>query len=95
MKAVRLCLLYALVLILASCASLKAPPSAYMPPKIDCAALDVPRVTSPVEPGLDEKSVTLWQLYAWGWQAYAEDVLMQRVETAHCLQALREQRVIR
>jgi hypothetical protein len=95
MKAVRLFLSCALVLTLASCASLKAPPSAYMPPKIDCAALDVPRLPSPIEPGLDEKAVVLWQLYAWGWQAYVEDVLTQRVETAQCLQTLREQRVIR
>lgn len=42
-----------------------------------------------------DNAVIVWQLYAWGWQAYAEDVLMQRVETAHCLQQLREQDVIR
>lgn len=94
MKCVHLFLLSALALILASCASLKTPLPAYMPPRIDCAASDVPRVPSPAEPGLTDKSVTLWQLYAWGWQAYAEDVLMQRVETSHCLETLRQQHVI-
>ena len=84
-----------LPLILASCASLKTPPPAYVPPRIDCAATDVPRVKLPVEPNLADKSVVLWQLWGWGWQAVAEDVLMQRVETAHCLQQLRTQGVIR
>lgn len=95
MSRARLFLLAALAPMLASCASLRTPPAAYVPPRIDCAATDVPRASKPAEPDLAEKSVVIWQLYAWGWQAYAEDVLLQRVETAACLQQLRKQKVIR
>lgn len=95
MKAAHLCLLSVLALTLASCASFGRAPAAYQPPRIDCEALAVPRVKQPAPPALTDKSLTLWQLYAWGWQAYAEDVLSQRVETAICLNTLKEQGAIR
>jgi hypothetical protein len=39
--------------------------------------------------------VPAWQLYAWGWQAVAEDVLNQRVETAVCIEGLRRQGLVK
>jgi hypothetical protein len=39
--------------------------------------------------------VALWQFYALGWQAYAEHVLGQRVETAQCMAALREAGIVK
>lgn len=89
------CLLCVLALILTSCASLPKEPPAYLPPKIDCAAYDAPKVKPPTEPALTEKNVLLWQLYAWGWQAYAESVVGQRYDTALCLEGLRRQGVTR
>ena len=95
MKRVLLSLLCVPILTLASCASLPKPAPAYVPPRVDCAANDVPRAEAPEAPALTEKSVVIWQLWGWGWQAYAEDVLMQRVETAACLKRLRDDGVIR
>lgn len=89
------CLLCVPCLILASCASLPKAPPAYLPPKVDCAAYDAPRVKPPTEPALTDKNVLLWQLYAWGWQAYAEGVVGQRYDTALCLEGLRRQGVTR
>ena len=87
-------LLCVLLPILSSCASLRKEAPAYLPPKIDCAAYDAPRVTPPTEPALTDKNVLLWQIYAWGWQAYAESVVGQRYDTALCLEGLRRQGVI-
>ena len=94
MKSKSLYLLPALCLTLASCASLQKAPPAYVPPRIDCAASDGPGVEIPAEPALAEKSVVIWQLYAFELQELAHDVLMQRVETVVCLKRLREARVI-
>ena len=94
MNARFLCLPFALALTLSSCKSLPTDPPAYVPPRIDCAASDGPRVTVPSEPQLSEKSVVIWQLYAFELQELAHNVLMQRVETAVCLKQLREARVI-
>jgi hypothetical protein len=52
-------------------------------------------VAIPIEPALDEKSVTIWQLYAFALQEYAGDLLGQRVETAVCVKDLRDKGVIR
>jgi hypothetical protein len=82
-------------LMLASCASFGKARTVYVPPKIDCAAFDVPRVKRPTEPSPDERATAIWQLHAWDWQAYAEDVLNQRVETAACLKVLQKAQVIR
>lgn len=95
MSRAHLSLLCVLIPTLASCASLRTQPPAYVPPRIDCAANDIPRAQKPEAPALTEKSVVIWQLWGWGWQAYAEDVLMQRVETAHCLKDLKDKQVIR
>jgi hypothetical protein len=54
-----------------------------------------PRVAIPDEPALGEKSVTIWQLYAFALQEYAGDLLGQRVETAVCVKDLRDKGVIR
>lgn len=78
--------------LLASCATVR-PES--LPPKIDCAAYDAPRVKTPAEPPLAEKSLPIWQLYAWAWQSFAEDVMSQRLETAVCLETMKRARVIR
>ena len=95
MRHARLFLLCALALTLTSCASLRKDRIVYQPPRVDCEALAVPRVAKPSEPTLSEKSPVIWQLYAWGWQAFAEDVLMQRVETANCLQTMKKGGAIR
>lgn len=91
----RLFLLCALTLILTSCASLRKAEVVYLPPRIDCAAFEAPKVRPPSEPGMTERALPVWQLYAWAWQAYAEHVLTQRVETALCLQKLKQQEVIK
>lgn len=88
-------LLCALGLTLASCKSLPVAPPAYVPPRIDCEASTPPRVEVPVQPALTEKSVVIWQLFGLAMTEFADDVLMQRVETAVCLKDLREKRVIR
>lgn len=90
----RLCLLCALSLILTSCASLKPAQAVFVPPRIDCAAYDAPQVNPPADPG-QSKDVVVWQLNAIGWQAYAEHVLGQRINTALCLQKLAKEGVIK
>ena len=81
-------------LMLTSCASFRKVQTVYLPPKVDCAANDAPTAQVPGEPSM-QGSVPAWQLYAWGWQAYAEGVLMQRVETAKCLTVLRQAGIIK
>lgn len=95
MNRVRLFLLSALALILASCASTKQERIVFVPPSIDCEAYTPPQVPIPKSPASDERQLPVWQLFAWHWQAYAEHVLTQRVETAACLQRLKHQGVIR
>lgn len=82
------------VLTLCSCASWRTGRPSYAPPRIDCAATDLPRAPRPVAPSGDA-SVPAWQLYAWKWQDYALDVLSQRGDTAQCLDTLRREGVIR
>ena len=95
MHRARLFLLSALALTLTSCASSQKVEAVFVPPRIDCAAFEAPRIRPPVEPGLTERALPVWQLHAWNWQAYAEHVLTQRVETAVCLQQLKRQGVIK
>ena len=95
MSRVILSLLIVPVVMLASCRTVQPQPQEYLAPRIDCAAFEVPRAEKPEQPPLTENSVVIWQLYGWGWQAYAEDVLMQRVETAVCLKRLRDAGIIR
>lgn len=66
----------------------------FVPPRVDCAVDDAPRASVPDLPDL-QSTVPAWQLYAFGWQAYAEDVLGQRVDTAKCMAKLREIGVIK
>ena len=87
---VRPLLLCALSLTLCSCASLGKGKIVFAPPSVDCAAFDPPKLDTPQDPRPGEKDVVLWQFYALGWQAYAEHVLLQRVETATCMARLRE-----
>lgn len=91
----RLFLLCALALTLTSCASSRTAAVAFLPPKIDCAAFDPPAMAVPADPGLADKALPVWQLYAWHWQAYAEHVLGQRVATAQCLHQARAQGLIK
>lgn len=85
----------ALVLMLSFLPSCKTVQPVFVPPRIDCAATDAPRAKVPVEPDLNEKALPLWQLFAFQWQEFAHDVLSQRVETAACLQSLRDKGVIK
>jgi len=89
----RILLLIVVFPILASCQSFGKERIVYAPVRIDCAATEAPRAPIPDVP--QAETIPAWQLYAFGWQAYAEDVLMQRVETARCLHTLRRQGVIR
>lgn len=91
---VRLALICA-VLTLTSCASLGKARTVYTPPKIDCEAFAAPRVKVPEAPTAGERNVAVWQLHAWNWQAFAEDVLGQRLDTAACLKVLQKAQVIR
>ncbi|NLA68306.1 MAG: hypothetical protein GX856_08720 [Gammaproteobacteria bacterium] len=95
MHRARLFLMLALCLILTSCASLGKAEIVFVPPKVDCAAYDAPQVDAPVPPMANDRQIAVWQLHAWKWQAYAEHVLTQRVETAGCLQRLKQQGVIK
>ena len=94
MRRANLFLLCALILTLTSCASSRPAAVAFLPPKIDCAAFDPPAMAIPAEPGAGEKQLPVWQLYAWHWQAYAEHVLGQRVNTALCLQKAKQRGLI-
>lgn len=82
------------LLTLTSCASLRKVEVAYLPPRIDCAAFDAPKAKMPETPS-PRAALPEWQLHAWGWQAYAEGVLMQRVETARCLADLRAKGIVK
>jgi len=50
MRARNAVLSFGLILTLASCASLPKPAPAYVPPRVDCAANDVPRAEAPEAP---------------------------------------------
>jgi hypothetical protein len=91
----RLCLLCVLVLTLTSCASLGKERIVFVPPPVDCAAFEAPTVSAPTEPAPGEKDPAHWQLFAYGWQAVAEHLLGQRLETARCLHQLKQQGVIK
>lgn len=92
---VRLCLLSALILMLTSCASLRKERIVFVPPQVDCAAFEQPKVATPNDPRTGEKDPAIWQFYALGWQAFAEHLIGQRVETAMCLAQLRARGVIK
>lgn len=79
---------------LTSCASLRQERVAFVRPQIDCAITDAPRAKIPTPPSLSD-GVPAWQLYAYGWQAYAHDVLMQRVETADCVELMRQKGLVK
>jgi len=83
-------LLFVPLLMLTSCASLPTKPLAYLPPRIDCAESDAPQKKYPEQPALTEKSVIVWQLFAFGMGDYAESVLGQRYATAVCIQGNRK-----
>jgi hypothetical protein len=53
----------------------------------------VPHAPAPSLPTV--QSIPAWQLYAFSWQAVAEDVLNQRVETATCLAKLRKEGIVK
>lgn len=95
MRHASLCLLSVLALMLTSCASRPTQPTAYVPPRVDCAAFDPPLIQPPVAPHASERHPVPWQVWAWGWQAYAEGVLVQRLETAMCLHQLKQKGVIK
>lgn len=95
MSPVRLFLLSALILTPAFLASCTTVPVAYAPPKVDCEASTPPKVAAPDEPALAEKSVTIWQLYAFALQEYADELIGQRIDTAVCMKDLRDKGVIR
>lgn len=85
----------ALIPMLTCLPSCKTVEPVFVPPKIDCAAYEPPKVETPAEPKLGEKDPFVWQLYAYAWQGIAEHVLGQRVETASCLKKLEWQGVIK
>ena len=91
----RLCLLCVLSLILSSCASLGRERVVFVPPLVNCGAYEIPKVQPPTDPALGEKDPAVWQLFAYGWQAVAEHVLTQRVETATCLAKLRKEGIVK
>lgn len=92
---VRLFLLFVLALTLSSCASLRRQQVVFVPPKLDCGIFDPPKVATPNPPKPGERDVVLWQLDSLGWQAYAEHVLTQRLESAKCVAALREAGIVK
>lgn len=95
MNLVKPCLLAALALMTASCASTGKLPGTFVAPRIDCAAYDLPPMAAPSPPPAGSRDVREYQLYAYGWQTYAEAVLGQRVDTAQCLATLKAAGVIR
>lgn len=78
---------------LASCASLRTEKVVFVPPRIDCAVTDGPRAPLPSLPTVE--SIPAWQLYGFGWQAVAEDLMNQRVDTANCIEQLRQQGIVK
>ena len=93
--AARLLLLCVLLPILTSCASLGRERIVFVPPEVNCGAYELPKVQPPADPALGEKDVAVWQLYAYGWQAVAEHVFGQRLETAMCLHTLKERGLVK
>lgn len=91
----RLLLLCVLLPMLTSCASLRKPQVVFAPPSVDCGIFEPPKIDTPHDPRPGEKDVALWQFYALGWQAYAEHVLLQRVESAKCMAAMRQAGVVK
>jgi hypothetical protein len=65
-------------------------PLAYLPPRLDCAESDAPLKKRPEQPSLTEKSLIVWQLFAFGMGDYAQGVLEQRYATAVCIQGNRK-----
>lgn len=88
-------LLCVLALMLTSCASLRKPEIVFVPPSVNCGAYEPPKVAPPTEPKLGEKDPAIWQLWGYSWQAVAEHLLTQRVETARCLADLREKGIVK
>lgn len=88
-------LLCVLILILSSLPSCRTVEPVFVAPKIDCAAYDPPKVQAPADPSPGEKDPAIWQLFSYRWQAVAEHILEQRVETAACLVQLKRQGVIK
>lgn len=93
--AARLSLLCALALTLTSCASLRQPKVVFVPPKVECGVFESPKVSAPKLPGPSERDVAVWQMWGLGWQALAEHVFAQRVETAQCVAKLREVGIVK
>lgn len=91
----RLCLLCALALTLTSCASLRQPQVVFVPPKVDCGVFEPPKVSPPDDLPPTEKDPAVWQLWGLGWQAVAEHVFEQRVETAQCIGKLRQEGIVK
>ena len=87
--------LLALVLTLTSCATYKNKGAAYLPPRVECGQYEPPVKRTPVQPGLAEKSLIIWQLYAFAIGDYAESLLEQRIATAACMEQNREAGIIR
>lgn len=92
---VRLSRLCALILILCCLPSCKTVEPVFVPPPINCGAYELPKVKLPTEPRPGEKDPAMWQLWGIGWQAVADHVLGQRLETARCLHQLKQQGVIK
>ena len=93
--AARLFLLCVLTLTLTSCASLGRERVVFVPPEVNCGAYEVPKVNPPGDPPLTAKDPAVWQLWGIGWQAVAEHILGQRIETARCLQSLKAKGIIK
>lgn len=88
-------LLCVLALTLTSCASLRSPQVVFVPPSVNCGAYEAPKVNAPSEPRPGEKDPAIWQLWGYSWQAVAEHILTQRVETARCLADLRAKGIVK
>lgn len=93
--AARLFLLCVLTLILSSCASLPREQVVFVPPEVNCGAYELPKVPLPTDPAIGEKDPAVWQLFAYQWQAMAEHIFGQRLETAKCLHTLKQQGIIK
>ena len=93
--AARLFLPCVLILTLCSCASLPKEQVVFVPPEVNCGAYELPKIPLPTEPEIGEKDVGVWQLYAYAWQAMAEHIFGQRLETAKCLHTLKQQGIIK
>lgn len=91
----RLSLLSALCLTLLCLPSCKTVPTAYAPPQVDCAIFDPPAVALPALPTANTRDPITWQIYAHGWQAFGEHVLLQRVSSAECVRKLKSQGVLK